>query len=81
MMKFGYADRKDDADSSRLTNTLHWTSYDSEGPFAHPITFNINAKMFHWMEQNRGDKARSKFVRDILIKIMEPISKEDESID
>lgn len=49
----------------------HWTEYDPDTGIRTNVTFGANPKLWHWIEQTRGDKPRSQFIRDILIKTME----------
>ncbi len=48
----------------------HWAEYDPNASISTNVTFGVNPKLWHYIEQTRGDKPRAQYIREILIKIM-----------
>lgn len=48
----------------------HWTEYDPKQKIRTTECFGCNYRLWNWIDQTRGDKSRSQYIRDILTKVM-----------
>ena len=49
----------------------HWTDYPPDQGICTNVAVGVNYRLFLWIEQTRGKKSRSQFIRDILTEVME----------
>ena len=49
----------------------HWKEYDSDGKGKTCISVLVNYRLWNWIEQTRGKKSRSRYIRNILTEAME----------